>query len=104
METCQHCRRGITLTPEGWADPQATGDDAVWRMTCDSHDTFTAEHEPDTLTMWTRPCPCCGQWEYTDESIGGQPRSMNGDRCQECGADNTTPWAVSDEPHPAAWG
>jgi hypothetical protein len=58
----------------------------------------------DELMMWSRPCPCCGQWEYTDESIGGEPRSMNGNRCQECGADNTTPWAVADEPHPAMWG
>ena len=86
---------------------------------CDCGTTYNVgsrtDHNPDTgecwecsgadaLTMWSRPCPCCGQWEYTDESIGGEPRSMNGDRCQECGADNTTPWAVADEPHPAAWG
>lgn len=33
-------------TADGWADPEATGDDELWRLSCDSHDTFTAEHEP----------------------------------------------------------
>jgi hypothetical protein len=30
-----------------WVDPEATGDDSIWREVCDSHDTFTAEHEPN---------------------------------------------------------
>lgn len=43
---CQHCERPIVWTLAGWADPQAKGDDSVWRLACDAHDTFTAEHEP----------------------------------------------------------
>jgi hypothetical protein len=45
--TCKHCGRSITRENDTWVDTNATGDDAVWRETCDSHDTFTAEHEPD---------------------------------------------------------
>jgi hypothetical protein len=30
-----------------WVDPDATGDDSVWRETCDAHDTFIADHEPE---------------------------------------------------------
>lgn len=44
--TCQHCGRRIVLEDGRWVDPQATGDDVMWRETCDAHDTFTAEHEP----------------------------------------------------------
>jgi hypothetical protein len=45
--TCQHCFRTITTDNDGrWIDPLATGDDSMWRETCDEHDTFTAEHEP----------------------------------------------------------
>lgn len=43
---CKHCGRTITKTEDGWVDEEATGDDSVWRETCDAHDTFTAEHEP----------------------------------------------------------
>jgi hypothetical protein len=44
---CQHCGRAIELTHGGvWVDPEATGDDIVWREVCDAHDTFRAEHEP----------------------------------------------------------
>lgn len=46
MTTCIHCGRRIVLDGDIWVDPEATGDDAVWRETCDAHDTFTAEHEP----------------------------------------------------------
>jgi len=47
MDTCKHCGRTIVLGDDGvWIDPEATGDDSVWRETCDSHDTFQAEHEP----------------------------------------------------------
>jgi DNA-directed RNA polymerase subunit RPC12/RpoP len=46
--TCQHCGRAIFRDVEGiWVDPEATGDDEVWRETCDEHDTFMAEHEPE---------------------------------------------------------
>ena len=44
--TCRHCVRTIVKDGGAWVDPEATGDDAIWRETCDSHDTFTAEHEP----------------------------------------------------------
>lgn len=44
--TCRHCERFIVLDEGRWIDPEATGDDAIWRETCDSHETFTAEHEP----------------------------------------------------------
>lgn len=44
--TCRHCKREITLVGLQWVDEDATGDDAVWRETCDEHDTVTAEHEP----------------------------------------------------------
>lgn len=43
---CRHCSRPIVNENGRWVDPEATGDDSVWRETCDSHDTFTAEHEP----------------------------------------------------------
>jgi len=46
MTTCKHCRRPIVSTEEGWADPLATGDDSVWRFSCDNNDTFTALHVP----------------------------------------------------------
>lgn len=46
--TCVHCERVIVLDPQdGWVDPDASGDDVIWRETCDQHDTFTAEHEPE---------------------------------------------------------
>jgi hypothetical protein len=48
MTTCKHCGRDIVEDRRGvWVDPEATGDDSIWRETCDAHDTFTAEHEPD---------------------------------------------------------
>jgi hypothetical protein len=46
--TCRHCGQGIVLSEGVWMDPEATGDDSIWRETCGSHDTFTAEHEPET--------------------------------------------------------
>ena len=46
--TCKHCWRRIVHDKEdGWIDPEATGDDRIWRETCDANDTFTAEHEPE---------------------------------------------------------
>lgn len=44
---CRHCQRSITLTDDGWIDPEATGDDSIWREVCDRHDTFDAKHEPE---------------------------------------------------------
>lgn len=57
--TCRHCGRTITYTEGGWIDPEATGDDSVWRWTCDEHDTFVADHEPTEATAAvkaTREC------------------------------------------------
>lgn len=46
---CRYCGRTIVNDPTyGWIDPEATGDDSVWRETCDEHDTFIAEHAPAT--------------------------------------------------------
>lgn len=47
---CQHCNRTIELMGSAWIDPNATGDDDLWRYTCDHNDTFTAEHEPKVST------------------------------------------------------
>jgi hypothetical protein len=48
VTTCTHCDRVIEWDHiDGWIDPEATGDDSIWRETCDAHDTFIAEHEPD---------------------------------------------------------
>ncbi len=51
---CSHCERPIEWIgnpPRGrsgiWIDPEATGDDSIWRETCDAHDTFEAKHEPE---------------------------------------------------------
>ena len=48
--TCRHCERRIVLSDEGWIDPEAGYDDedgdGIWRVTCDRHDTFIADHEP----------------------------------------------------------
>ena len=43
---CRWCERRITWSFGYWIDPLATGDDAIWRETCDEHDTFEAKHEP----------------------------------------------------------
>lgn len=46
-EECRHCGQRIVLMASGsWVDPVARGDDGLWRETCDSHETFSAEHEP----------------------------------------------------------
>lgn len=79
--TCAHCGRRIVKSNVGWIDPEATGDDAMWRVSCDAHDTFTAEHEPSYPrknaageTVWA----CC------ESSIGPvcQHRAL---RCEHCG-------------------
>lgn len=43
---CRHCERYIQQENGVWVDPEATGDDSVWRETCDANETFTADHEP----------------------------------------------------------
>lgn len=46
--TCRHCGRVLHHSKaEGWYCPEATGDDTIWRQSCEDHDTFTAEHEPE---------------------------------------------------------
>lgn len=42
---CKHCERDVFLTDEGWADPNATGDDEIWRLTCDGNEAWPSEHE-----------------------------------------------------------
>jgi hypothetical protein len=45
--TCRYCHRDIVLEAGYWIDPEATGDDSIWRETCDEHtDDFLAYHEP----------------------------------------------------------
>jgi len=51
-KTCKHCGRTIVQQADGtWVDPNATGDDSVWRETCDCHDTFVADHEPVEISL-----------------------------------------------------
>lgn len=45
--TCRHCHRGIQFVDDRWIDPEATGDDVIWRETCaDNHEDRIAAHEP----------------------------------------------------------
>ncbi len=44
---CRHCGRKIVKIYGSWIDPAATNDDSTWRETCDAHDTFVADHEPE---------------------------------------------------------
>ena len=50
---CLHCERLIELdeSPPGpvWVDPEATGDDSIWREICDANESFVADHEPTTV-------------------------------------------------------
>jgi hypothetical protein len=80
MTTCRHCGRRIERDAadvaagyEGrWIDPEATGDDSIWRETCDQHDTFTAEHEPlgDEQAAFT---PADGEWHrITGQTLDGK--------------------------------
>lgn len=48
---CLHCERRIIydVDSEDWVDPEATGDDVMWRETCqDNHEDRIAAHEPPT--------------------------------------------------------
>ena len=55
---CVHCERPIVQQEDGiWIDPEATGDDSIWRETCQTHDTFIANHEPldeEAAKAWAR--------------------------------------------------
>lgn len=64
MVTCTHCGRGIEYdSTDGWVDPEASGDDRIWRDVCDSHDSALAHHEPHQAGLgvghiWTNvKCP-----------------------------------------------
>lgn len=49
FRACAGCGRDIIRDAAGrWIDPRATGDDSIWRETCDASETFTAEHIPTT--------------------------------------------------------
>ena len=52
---CRHCGRSIRKVNGVWIDPAAKGDDSMWRETCEAHDTFTADHEPDDTTRSSGP-------------------------------------------------
>lgn len=46
--TCEACGRLIETDADGtWIDPEADGDDAIWRYSCDQSKTFTSEHIPE---------------------------------------------------------
>lgn len=55
---CRYCGRLIIYRNGIWIDPEATGDDSVWRITCEARDTFTAEHEPHTPGSWEEAKAC----------------------------------------------
>lgn len=90
LTTCAHCRRSIVKEGGVWIDPDATGDDSVWRETCDAHDTFVADHEPTGVTASTSAphyfrCMDCGhRFDYPTPSLS------NKIKCPECGAYKAT--------------
>jgi hypothetical protein len=55
MTICKHCQRVIVPGNPGeyaWVDPEATGDDSIWRETCENHDNPPFfEHEPTELRL-----------------------------------------------------
>jgi hypothetical protein len=54
---CKHCERQILDSPDGWIDPEAYGDDSIWRESCQGNtDDPWAPHEPvDTSTAGWAP-------------------------------------------------
>lgn len=47
IATCKHCDRAIVEVDGAWIDPAATGDDSMWRETCDANsEDVVAAHEP----------------------------------------------------------
>lgn len=84
--TCIHC------------DPEATGDDAVWRETCDSHDTFTAEHEAaDEGYDLGEPC---GEYDPDTENPDRGPDQA---RFCTCGWSRAMHFGVSPILAPISW-
>jgi len=78
---CRHCDRTIVDEHGVWIDPEATGDDRIWRETCDDHDTFAADHEPHPpaeqhLTAKPSelvPSHASAQWIITGTSVPATP-------------------------------
>lgn len=92
MTACQHCRRRIVWRNGAWIDPLATGDDSVWRHTCDSNDAFTAEHAPEAAVR--EYCPVgeltgnrhtyiAGRGIVVPWDVAGDPRP-NVETCHAC--------------------
>lgn len=74
MATCRHCDRPIMhVESEGWVDPKATGENGVWRTTCERHDTFEAEHEPAETPLEVTTAMLAGDagLSYVATTIGG---------------------------------
>ncbi len=46
--TCKHCERHIIRysREHSWIDPEATGDDSIWRESCGDSQAAYPEHEP----------------------------------------------------------
>jgi hypothetical protein len=52
---CKHCTRDITCVDGTWVDPEATGDDSIWREVCDAnHEDRIAAHEPEDGDEYSR--------------------------------------------------
>jgi hypothetical protein len=84
---CRHCGRAIERNKDGaWIDPEAGGDDSIWRELCDRHDgSFTAEHEPATETADDAPadevwqqCPVCGMPADADHGSAHDDAGLGG--------------------------
>lgn len=105
---CEHCDRAIELIDGLWVDPEATGDDVIWRETCDQHDTFQAQHEPvwedadastytaETLTVNGHVVTVCLDdegplrpafyWDIDNRAIDGWASSVQQARYDACAA------------------
>jgi hypothetical protein len=97
---CKHCERRIVLEDGTWCDPEATGDDRMWRETCGEHDTFTAEHEPLELEgdELYRPQPNTST-VYDDDGeetvlgwVRDESSSVHGHEACKRGVDEGRPW------------
>lgn len=74
--TCRHCGRDIYNEGGRWVDPEASGDDSVWREVCDSHYTFVAEHEPnDQDNLEHLQSEASERRAITERFAGGDPVS-----------------------------
>jgi hypothetical protein len=69
MNTCKHCGRDVALVDGAWIDPEATGEDVIWRETCDAQETFTAEHEPLTEHLFIVRVSGC-DYEQAQQVMG----------------------------------